>query len=177
VKRSTVRTDAHTRPSESELATATSAGRSALTRTVATVLKRHIDRARASIDGFDVVFGLLPGLTGYAAVTVWTQMLIRGVRGEQDEADEWRLIAASAAYIATRSLASASRVRGDVSMHASVAEMRELLREAARDAEQRDGRAAAMEARLYRINVRMAWVAGLTLAAAIVTLGVTIAMG
>jgi hypothetical protein len=142
------------------------------------VARRFIHRLRASVDSFDVVFGLLPGLTGYAAAAAWTRVLIRGIRGEDvATGDEWRLTMASAAHIASRALVSASRVRGDVSMHGSVVEMRALLREAAEEAEERDQRAAAREKQLYRVNVKMAWVAGLTLTAAIVTLGVTIAMG
>jgi hypothetical protein len=144
---------------------------------VAGMLGRFLQRLRSSIDSFDIVFGLLPGVTGYAVAASWTTALLRGIRGEHRAADERRLMIASAAHIASRAVASATQVRGDVSMERSVTEMRALLHDAAREAEERDRRAAERDERAHGINVAMAWVAGLTLAAAIVTLVVTIAAG
>jgi hypothetical protein len=45
--------------------------------------------------------------------------------------------------------------------------MQTALREAGIEAEERDKRAAAFQDQLYGVTVKMAWVAGLTLAAAI----------
>jgi hypothetical protein len=144
------------------------------------------------IDVFDLVFGFGPWMAAYAAFVTWLNLIVRAVRGEDVEQDR-RTTYATAAFIGARAIYSATHTRETVGLHNSVVELRELQREAAKDAEARDKRmrellqqaaadaearetrgAADRERNLYKINVAMAVLAGLTLAAAIVTLVVTI---
>lgn len=95
---------------------------------------------------------------------------------------------ATAAYIATRSLVAATEVRESVALRQAVggtrqavsdtrqaiSDTRELIHDMAREAETRDQRAARRQDQLFKVTLTMAWVAGLTLLAAIVTLLVTI---
>jgi len=152
---------------------------------------RQLRRIRAYIDGFDVLFGLFPGLTGYAAFVSWARVIVRALRGEAVIEDR-RTTYATAAFIAARAISSGTHVRQSVALHESIRELRELLGEAAADAEAREKRlaetleAAALDAearerraadrdkRLYKVNVAMASLAGFTLLAAIVTLVVAI---
>lgn len=128
---------------------------------------------RSLVDGFDVVFGLLPWLAGYGTFVIWARVIVGAIRGEE-VSHSWSTDAITALFIAAGSLASAARVRAGVALHDSVAELREAAQEASEEAERRDARAAARDAQLYRVTVKMAWVAGLTLAAAILTLIVTL---
>ena len=136
-------------------------------------LSQLIRELRSSIDAFDVLFGLFPWMAAYIAFVTWASKIVNAIRGEE-VIDDWRTTFATVAFIAARSIGSAAEVRGNVALHESVVEMRELLREAAADAEARDRRAAEREAKLFSVTVKMAWVAGFTLLAAIVTLVVTI---
>jgi hypothetical protein len=152
---------------------------------------RLVRRLFGNIDVFDLVFGFGPWLAAYAAFVSWLNLIVRAVRGEDVRQDR-RTTYATAAFIGARAIYSATHTRETVGLHNSVVELRQLQREAAKDAEARDRRmrellqqaaadaearekrAADRERNLYKINVAMAVLAGLTLAAAIVTLVVTI---
>lgn len=136
-------------------------------------LVRLIRELRTSVDAFDVLFGLFPWMAAYMAFVMWANKIVNAIRGEE-VTDDWRTTSATVAFIAARSIASATEVRESVALRESVVEMRQLLREAAADAEARDRRAADREDKLFSVTVKMAWVAGFTLLAAIVTLVVTI---
>lgn len=150
-------------------------------------LIRFLRQTRASIDSFDVFFGLLPLATSYAAFIAWANLIVRAIRGEEVEQD-WRASGASAAHIAMRSLVAATEVRESVALrqavgdtrqavsdtHRAVSDTRQLVHEIALDAVERDRRAEERQDQLYKVQLTMAWVAGLTLIAAIVTLAVAI---
>jgi len=153
--------------------------------------RRQLKRLGSYIDGFDVLFGLFPGLTGYAAFVSWARVIVRALRGEPVVEDR-RTIYATAAFIAARAISSGAHVRQSVALRDSVVELRGLLGDAAADAEEREKRlsetlaiaaadaetrekrAADRDKRLYKVNIAMATLAGLTLLAAIVTLVVAV---
>jgi hypothetical protein len=145
--------------------TASLVGRAGGGRTVLRVV-RLIRRWRSSFDGFDFFFGLVPWMAAYAAFVSWATVIVRAIRGEA-VTEDWRAVVSTAAYIGARAMADATEVRESFALRGSVAELRELLRDAARDAEERDRRAAQRERRVYRITVAMAVLAGFTLLAAI----------
>lgn len=130
-------------------------------------------RPRTYVDSFDVFFGYIPWFAGYLAFVVWARLIVRALRGEKAVQD-WTTDIATAFFIGVGAVVSAARVRTAVSLHTSVTETRELLKDAAADAARQDQAGAKRDDRVYRVTVTMAWVAGLTLAAAIVTLTVTI---
>ena len=154
-------------------------------------MKRFLQERGLYLDAYDVLFGLVPGLAGYAAFVAWADVIVRALRGE-DTSENWRTFVGSAGYIGSRAMISSANARSNVALHDSVTEMRQLLREAAKDAEERDSRlrdllrevaadaqareqhAAQRDQRLYRVTFAMAVLAGLTLLSAIVTLVVTI---
>jgi hypothetical protein len=121
---------------------------------------------KSNVDAFDVWFGLLPWLTGFAMAVSWAKLIVRALRGEAVKED-WRVTYSTAAFIAVRAMADASGPRESAALRDSVTEMRGLLRDAAQDAEERDKRAATRDRRLYRTTVAMAVLAGFTLLAAI----------
>ena len=61
-----------------------------------------------------------------------------------------------------------------MALRESLIEVREVMRTAAEDDAERDQRNAARDERIYKVTVAMAVVAGVTLAAAIITLVVTL---
>lgn len=139
-----------------------------------------------------MLFGLIPGAAAYAAFVAWTDVIVRALKGE-DASENWKTLVGSAAYMGSRAMVSSTNFRASVALNEAVAETgqslrevaadaeardertREMLQRAVADAEAREKRAAEREGRLYKVTLTMAWVAGLTLLAAIVTLGVTIA--
>ena len=128
---------------------------------------------RKYFDGFDLVVGFLPWFAGYVAFVVWARLIVRAIRGEE-VVQEWTTDVATALFIAAGALVSAARVRNSVSIHGTVVEARELLRDTKADADRRSESAAVRDDKMYRLTTRMAWVAGLTLAAAVVTLAVAV---
>jgi len=123
-------------------------------------------------DGFEIL-AVASRLTGYMAFVSWANLIVRAVKGEAVE-DGWRVWLSSAAYVGTSAFLAAMQLRAGVGTHATTAEARGMMRQAATDAEQREQRDAARDGRLYRVNTAMAILAGVTLAAAIVTLVVTL---
>lgn len=142
---------------------------------------RIIGRLKTNLpDSIDLWFGLLPWLTGYAAFVSWASLIVRAIRGEEVKED-WRLFVSSGAFIATRTVVAGARVREAAALRGAAVEMRELVREATEEAERRNQRAedrdhreSRRQARLYRLTVWLVVLAALTLAAAIVTLVVSI---
>jgi hypothetical protein len=131
---------------------------------------------RTNVDSFDVFFGFIPWFAGYVAFVVWARLIVRALRGEEAVQD-WTTDIATAFFIGVGAVVSGARVRTAASLHTSVTETRELLKDAAGDAARRDQAAGKRDDRVYRVTLTMGWVAGLTLAAAIVTLAVTIVKG
>ena len=135
-------------------------------------LFRLLRKLGSVVDAYDA-FSMFLWMTGFSAFVSWAQMIVRAIRGEAVQQD-WRTTYSAAAFIAALVVGSASKARGGAALGESLVEMRKLLREGAKDAEARDKRATVMQKQLYRVNVAMASLAGLTLLAAIVTLVVTI---
>jgi hypothetical protein len=79
----------------------------------------------------------------------------------------------TAAAMSAFALVSGTRVREAAALRGAAVEVRELVREAAEDAERRDQRAAEQQARLTRLTKWLVALAALTLAAAAVTLVVS----
>jgi len=132
-----------------------------------------VKRLKAYIDPIDMVFGLLPGVTGYAAFVSWASLIVRGIRGEEAKED-WRTFVSSVAFISARALVSGTQVREAVALRSAAVEMRELTREAAEEAQRREQRAAEQQERLTRLTKWLVGLAAVTLIAAIVTLAVSI---
>jgi hypothetical protein len=132
-------------------------------RTVGTMI-RLIRWLRSSFDGFDFFFGILPWMSAYAAFTSWLNDIVAALR-EEGGKESRRTTASTALFVATRAMADATEARESVALRGSVVEMRQLLKEAAKEAEERDKRAAARDRRLFRITVAMAVVAACTLLA------------
>lgn len=146
--------------------------------------QRFAQEVGLRFDGVDWLFGLIPGLFGYAAFVAWADVIVRALRGE-DVSENWKTLVGSASYVGSRAMVSSTNVRASFALNEAVSEtrqllreaadeaearderMREFLRQAAADADARDRRAAEREDKLYRV-------AALTLMAAIVTLVVTI---
>jgi hypothetical protein len=128
---------------------------------------------RRNIDAIEVFYGLLPEAAGYMAFVSWASLIVRAIRGE-DAKEDWRTFVSSAAFISTRALVRSGRVRQAEALRDTATEVRELVREAAEDAKQRDRRAAEQQDRLTRLTKSLVLLAALTLAAAVVTLVVAI---
>lgn len=128
---------------------------------------------KAHFDLTDVLFGLLPMATGYAAFVSWAGLIVRGIRGEEVKED-WRVFISTGAFMASRALVSGTHARETAALRGAAVEMRALLREAAEDAQRRDQRAAEQQHRLTRLTKWLIALASLTLASAIVTLVVSI---
>ncbi len=130
-------------------------------------------RLKKHIDSTDVFFGLLPAAAGYAAFVSWASLIVRAIRGEEVEED-WRVWVSTAALMASFVFVSGTRVRETAALRGAAIEMRELTRVAARDAETRDRRAAEQQDRLAALTKALIVLAALTLAAAVVTLVVSV---
>jgi hypothetical protein len=128
-----------------------------------------------SIDPVELISGTLPAVSGILAFTGWSSVLVRKIRGEDVASrEEWGLGLISALFVFIRSVVSREYARGAIDLRRTVVEMHAVAREAAEDAEQRDQRAARQQDRLSRLTERLVLLAGLTLAAAIVALVVTL---
>ncbi len=140
---------------------------------------RLLERLKVYLDPIDISFGILPGLTGCAAFSAWARVIVSAIRGEEVEED-WRFFVSTAAFIATRTLVSGTHVRETIALRSAAVEMRELVRDAARrrSAEiacRRPGSSRFRTTRaLYRGKTWLVALAALTLAAAVVTLVVSI---
>jgi hypothetical protein len=132
-----------------------------------------VKRLRKYIDSIDFFYGIFPFAAGYAAFVTWTPLVVRAIRGEEVK-EGWRLYTATAASMAAYTLKSGAQIRQAEALRAAVANLREVQREAAEDAKQRDERAAAQQDRLNRLTQRLVVIAAVTLAASIVTLVVAI---
>jgi hypothetical protein len=132
----------------------------------------RIRRLKTNVDSVDM-FLLLAAGAGYAAFVSWTSLIVRSIRGEEVEED-WRLFVSSAAVMSAFTLVSGSRIRETAALRAAAVETREIVREAAADAQRREQRAAEQQDRLTRLTKWLVLLAAVTLAAAIVTLVVSI---
>lgn len=142
--------------------------------------KRFPQRLQANIDAVDVWFGLVPGLVGYAAFVSWANVIVRAIRGEEAK-ENWKTFMSTGVLVGIWTLTSGVRVREMASLRGAAVEMRGLGHEAAVQSEIRDQRAVERDRHASRQQARMLsltkWLvalAGLTLAAAIVTLMVAI---
>ncbi len=125
-----------------------------------------------TIDGIDLLFGLIPYGMTFLAATVWAPVCARVLRGEEANVPTHAPLV-SGLVIASWTFVSGTRFRENIALRDSVADVRELVRVAASDGVQRDERNAARDERIYKLTVAMALLAGLTLAAAIATLVAT----
>jgi len=125
------------------------------------------------IDSFDLLFGIFPAAANIAAFVSWASLITRAIRGEEVKED-WRLFASTGAAMAAFAFNRATHVREAAAMRGTAVELRELVREAAEDAQRRDQRAAQQQDRLTRLTKWLVLLAAVTLAAAFVTLVVTI---
>lgn len=138
-------------------------------------------REKAKIDAVDVWFGLVPAFALYAAFVSWANVIVRAIRGEEAKED-WRTFLSTGVLIGAWTLTSGAKVREMASLRGAAVEMRGLVHEATmqselrdRQAAERDRRASEREGRILSLTRWLVLLAGLTLAAAIVTLVVAIA--
>jgi hypothetical protein len=143
--------------------------------------KQSPRREKATIDVIDVWFGLVPAFALYAAFVSWANVIVRAIRGEEAKED-WRTFLSTGVLIGVWTLTSGAKVREMASLRGAAVEMRGLVHEATmqselrdRQAAERDRRASEREARMLSLTRWLVLLAGLTLAAAIVTLVVAIA--
>lgn len=143
--------------------------------------KPFLRRLKASVDPVDVLFGIVPASLGYAAFVSWANVIVRAVRGEEAK-ENWKTFMSTAMFIGVWALMSGARVREMASLRGAAVEMRGLAHEAAAQSEIRDRQAAERDRHASRLQAHMLsltkWLvalAGLTLAAAIVALMVSIA--
>jgi hypothetical protein len=133
------------------------------------------------IDAVDIWFGIVPGIVRYAAFVSWAEVIVRAIRGEESKGN-WKTFTSTGVLIAVWTVTSGSRVREMASLRGAAVEMRGLVHEANVQAELRDRQAAGrdhrsslQEARMLSLTKWLVALAGLTLAAAIVTLVVAMA--
>ncbi|HET9154262.1 MAG TPA: hypothetical protein VFN85_09130 [Solirubrobacterales bacterium] len=141
---------------------------------------RFLRGLKANMDAVDVVFVLF-GSVGYAAFVSWANVIVRAIRGEEVK-ESWRTVASSGVLVGVWALMSGARVREMAALRGAAVEMRGLVHDAAAQSEVRDRRAAERDDSASQQQERMLlltrWLvalAGLTLAAAIVTLVVALA--
>lgn len=141
---------------------------------------RFLRGLKANIDAVDVLFVLM-GSVGYAAFVSWANVIVRAIRGEEAN-ENWRTVASSGVLVGVWALMSGARVREMASLRGAAVEMRGLVHDAAaqselrdRRATQRDHDASQQQARMLSLTRWLVALAGLTLAAAIVTLVVATA--
>ncbi len=144
--------------------------------------KRLFRRVTAGIDAVDVWFGFVPAFARYAAFVSWANVIVRAIRGEE-AMENWRTFASTGILISVWTLTSGAKVREMASLRGAAVEMRALVQEAnmqseLRDvqADERDQRISRQEARMLSLTKWLVLLAGLTLAAAIVTLVVALAL-
>jgi len=129
----------------------------------------RVRRLKAYLDPIDLFFGIFPAAACYAAFVTWASLIVRAIRGE-DVKEDWRVFVSTAAAMSAFTLVSGTRVRETRAMRGAAVEVRELVREAAADAQRREQRAAEQQDRLTRLTKWLVLLAAVTLAAAIVTL-------
>ncbi len=117
----------------------------------------------------------------FAAFTAWGNLIVRLIRGE-DAKEDWRTLSSAAALITFTTLTSAGETREFATLRGAAVEMRRLIGDAEAEAELRDQRASArdrenaeQQTRTLQLTKWLVALATVTLAAALVTLGVTIA--
>lgn len=132
----------------------------------------RIRRLKANVDSLDVFLLLVAG-AGYATFVSWASLIVRAIRGENVKED-WRVLVSSAAVMSAFALVSGTRIRETAALRAAAVETRELVREASEDAGRREQRAAEQQGRLTRLTKWLVLLAAVTLAAATVTLVVSI---
>lgn len=117
----------------------------------------------------------------FAAFTAWGNLIVRLIRGE-DAKEDWKTLSSAAALITVSTLTSAAEAREFAALRGAAVEMRGLVGDATGQAEQREQRAserdrenAEQQARMLQLTKWLVALAAVTLAAALVTLGVTIA--
>lgn len=140
------------------------------------IQRRFLQRLTENIDAVDVWFGLVPGLIRYAAFVSWADVIVRAIRGEEAR-ENWKTRSATGALIGIWTLTSGARVREMASLRSAAVEMRGLAHDATAQAELRDQRvaernrlASQQQTRMLLLTRWLVALAGLTLAAAIVTL-------
>jgi hypothetical protein len=135
---------------------------------------------KANVDGVDALTFSL-ALARYLACVAWADVIVRAIRDEEAK-ENWKTFSSSAVLMALSALQSGAEIREFASLRGAAVEMRGLVHDAARQAELREQRAAerdresaAQQERILRLTKWLVALATLTLAAAIVTLAVTIA--
>jgi hypothetical protein len=142
--------------------------------------KHLLHQVKTNVDVVDVWF-VLGGIARYATFVSWANVIVRAIRGEESKED-WRTVASTSLLIGIWTLTSGAKVREMASLRGAAVEMRGLVHEATaqselrdRQAAERDQHASQQEARMLSFTRWLVALAGLTLAAAIVTLVVAIA--
>lgn len=127
-----------------------------------------------------ILWFVLHALAGFGAFVTWQDEIVRAIRGE-DAKDDWRVNIPTAMLITFWTLTTAARGREMASLKGAIVEMRGMVDDAAEQAELRDQRAAEraredaeQQMRMLRFTKWLVALATLTLAAALVTLAVTI---
>jgi hypothetical protein len=135
----------------------------------------------SNVDAIDVLFGLLPAGMTMIVMVLWGRLLARSIRGDAPRTIPLGTSVASGLAIASWSFVSGTRVRWNVALRQSIVVLRTLGQEQAEEATLRDRRDIARDERdharndqLFRINIGLLILAALTLAAAIVTLVVSL---
>jgi hypothetical protein len=128
----------------------------------------RIQRLKTNVDSLDVFLLLVAG-AGYATFVSWASLIVRAIRGE-DVKEDWRVFVSSATAMSAFALVSGTRIRETAALRAAAVETRELVREAAEDAQRRDRRAREQQDRLTRLTKWLVLLAAVTLTAAIMTL-------
>lgn len=134
---------------------------------------------KAHFDGVDIWTMSLTAAR-YAAFVAWADVIVRAIRGE-DSKENWKTFSSTTVLMGLSALQSGSEIRQLASLRDAAVEMRHLVDDATKQAELRDQQAAernrqseAQQTRLLRLTKWLVALAALTLAAAIVTLAVTI---
>lgn len=141
---------------------------------------RFLRGLKANVDAVDVLFVLM-GSAGHAAFVSWANVIVRAIRGEEAK-ENWRTFASSGVLVGMWALTSGARVREMASLRGAAVEMRGLVHDASAQSElrnqqaaKRDFHASQQQAHMLSLTRWLVALAGLTLAAAIVTLVVAIA--
>jgi hypothetical protein len=131
-------------------------------------------RPKANVDSLDGFLLVVAGV-GYAAFATWTSLIVRAIRGEEVKED-WRVVVSTAGLMTAFTVLAGTRIREIAAMRGAAVETRALVLEAAEDAQRRDQRAVEQQDRLNALTKRLVMLAALTLAAAVVTLVVSVVL-
>ncbi len=117
----------------------------------------------------------------FAAFTAWGNLIVRLIRRE-DAKENWRTLSSAAALITFTTLTSSAEVREFATLRGAAVELRGAVAEAVEQAELRDQSVAErdristqQQESMLQLTKWLIALAALTLGAAIVTLGVTVA--